>query len=58
MRIAENDPTKYEKSRVNGAQPNPQDNGQLWMVEKMEQGDDSFELVNCVSAFLCDEEGD
>lgn len=32
VRIQENDPSKYEKSRVIGTQPNPQDNGQIFMV--------------------------
>lgn len=30
--MAENNPSKYEKSRITGAKPNPTDNGQLWMI--------------------------
>lgn len=32
LRVQENDPTKYEKSRVIGTQANPQDNGQIFMI--------------------------
>jgi hypothetical protein len=35
LRIQENDPTKFEKSRVISTPPNPQDIGQLFMVEKV-----------------------
>lgn len=40
LRIQENDPTKFEKSRIVATDPNPQDNGQLFMVEKVGQKDD------------------
>lgn len=56
LRIQENDPSKYEKSRIIGTQPNPQDNGQTFMVEKIGLKDDEFEIVNCVSALVFDEE--
>lgn len=56
LRIQENDPEKYEKSRVVGAQPNNMDNGQIFMIEKVGLADDQFEIVNCVSSFVFDEE--
>ena len=56
LRIQENDPSKYEKSRVVGTQPNPSDNGQLFMVEKVGLHDDHYEIVNCISALVFDEE--
>lgn len=56
LRIQESDPTRYEKSRVIGAQPNPQDNGQVFMVEKVGLGEDQFEIVNCLSSLVFDEE--
>lgn len=35
LRIQNNDPTQYEKSRVISTQPNQQDNGQLFMIDKV-----------------------
>lgn len=32
LRVQENDPTKFEKSKIVSTQPNPQDNNQLFMV--------------------------
>lgn len=32
LRIQENDPTEYERSRILGCVPNKSDNGQLFMV--------------------------
>lgn len=55
LRVQENDPTKYEKSRVIGTQANPQDNGQIFMIEKVGLGNDQYELVNCVSTLVFDE---
>lgn len=41
LKIQENKPSKYEKSRVVGANPNPADNGQIWMVERLKvEGED------------------
>ena len=56
LRIQENDPSKYEKSRVIGTGLNPSDNGQVFMVEKVGLQDDHYEIVNCVSALVFDEE--
>lgn len=56
LRMQENDHEKYEKSRVIGYQPNPSDNGQVFMIEKVGLGDDHYEIVNCVSALVFDEE--
>ena len=55
LRIQENDPSKYEKSRVVGTQPNPSDNGQLFMIEKIGLNDDQYEVVSCISALVFDE---
>lgn len=57
LRAAENDPGKSEKSRVVGAQPNPNDNFQVFMIEKVGHGDDEFEIVSAPSALVFDEEG-
>lgn len=57
MKISEADPTKYDKSQVSGTQPNENDNSQIWMIEKVGQGEDQFEFVNCQSALVFDEEG-
>lgn len=57
LRIQESDPVKYENSRIIGTQPNPQDNGQLFMIEKVGKKDDDYEFVNCISALVFDEEG-
>lgn len=54
LRIQETDPSKFEKSRVVYGQPNPQDNAQIWMIEKVGQGDDQFEIVNCLSSLVFD----
>lgn len=56
LRIVENDPSNYNGSRVMGYQKNNSDNGQIWMVEKVGQQDDHFEIVNCVSALIFDED--
>ena len=56
LRIQENDPSKYEKSQVIGTGLNPSDNGQVFMVEKVGLKDDHYEIVNCVSALVFDEE--
>lgn len=57
LKIQESDPSKYEKSRIVSDKPNPQDNSQVFMIEKVGLGDDHFEIVNCVSALVFDEEG-
>jgi hypothetical protein len=32
LKVQESDPSKYEKSRIVGSQPNIQDNSQLFMI--------------------------
>ena len=56
LRIQENDPAKFEKSRVVQAPPNPNDNGQIWMVDKVGLEDDNYEIVSCISGLVFDEE--
>lgn len=56
MRVQENDPSKYEKSRIVPAVQNVQDNNQIFMIEKVGLGDDEFEIVSCPSALVFDEE--
>lgn len=57
LRAQEADPSKFDKSRVVGAQPNPQDNFQIFMIEKVGQGEDHFEIVSCPTTLVFDEEG-
>lgn len=40
LRIETNNHKDYNKARVIGTQPNQHDLGQLWMVEKVGQGED------------------
>lgn len=56
LRIQENDHSKFEKSRIMNVPPNPNDNGQIWMIEKVGQADDQYEIVNCMSGLVFDEE--
>lgn len=55
LKINENDHENFNKSRVRGDNPNPSDNGQLFMIEKVGHGDDHYEIVNCMSALVFDE---
>ena len=57
LRIYSNDPKEYDKCRVIGTQPNQHDLGQLWMIEKVGHNEDEFEIVNCQSNYVWDEEG-
>lgn len=57
LRIYSNNPQEYKSSRIIGTQPNQNDLGQLWMIEKVGAGDDEFEIVNCQSNLVWDEEG-
>lgn len=57
LKAQETEPGKFDKSRVVSAQPNPQDNSQIFMIEKVGQADDQFEIVNCKTSFVFDEEG-
>lgn len=56
LRIQENDPENFNKSRIVGTQPNNSDNGQIFMIEKIGLGDDHYEIVNCLSSLVFDEE--
>lgn len=56
LRIQENDHEKFPKSRVVHAPPNPNDNGQVWMVDKVGLKDDQYEIINCMSGLVFDEE--
>ena len=57
LRVQENDPSKYDKSRITSSQLNPQDNNQLFMIQKVGLGDDQFEIVSCPATLVFDEEG-
>lgn len=57
LRIQAGNPKEFNKSRVVGAIPNVNDLGQLWMVEKVGSGEDEYEIVNCLSNLVFDEEG-
>ena len=57
LRIQSNNPNEYNKARIVGAQPNANDAGQLFMIEKVGAGDDEYEIVNCQSNLVWDEEG-
>lgn len=56
LRIAENNPDDFEKSRIVSADPNPQDLGQLFMVENVNGKEDGYEIVNLLSSKVFDEE--
>lgn len=57
LKLQATDPQHYEKSRIVGAQPNVNDLGQLFMIEKVGQADDEYEIVNCLANLVWDEEG-
>lgn len=42
LRIQENDPNKFDKSRIISVEPNVQDVGQLFMVQKIGSGMDQY----------------
>jgi hypothetical protein len=52
LRIQETEPSKREKSRVVSAAPNPEDNTQLWMIEKVGPTESDYEVVNCLSTLV------
>ena len=56
LRIETTNPEEFEKARVTSAQPNPSDMTQLWMIDKTALEDDSYEIVNCISGNVFDEE--
>lgn len=55
LRVQEIDSTKYEKSRVIGTQPNSQDDNQIWMIQKVDLGEDQYEFVSCKTDLVFDE---
>lgn len=57
LRIQGNDPKAYDKSRIIGVAPNANDLGQLFMIEKVGSGEAEYEIVNCQSNLVWDEEG-
>lgn len=48
--------TDFNESRVLGDYADENDNNQLFMVEKVGQSEDQFEIVNCLSGLVWDEE--
>jgi len=42
LKIQETDPSKYEKSRIVSEKANQNDNYQLFMIEKVGQGNDQY----------------
>jgi len=57
LRIQAGDHKSFDKSRIVGTAPNENDLSQIWMIEKVGSGDDQFEIVNCVSNLVWDEDG-
>lgn len=57
LRIQANSVEEFENARVVSTQPNPNDLGQLFMIQKTGLEDDSYEIVNCISGNVFDEEG-
>jgi len=56
LKIQTNNPHEYHRARVIAAAPNAHDMGQLFMIEKVGVAEDEFEIVNCQSNFVWDEE--
>ena len=52
LKIQESDPSKYEKSRIVSEKPNQNDNYQLFMIEKVGQGQDQYEIVSGPSTLV------
>jgi hypothetical protein len=53
LKIQESDPNLHNDSRIISTLPNSNDNTQIWMIEKIGTGDDSYEVVNCLSTYVC-----
>lgn len=51
--MEESDPSKHSESRIIANLPNKDDNTQIWMVEKVGAGDDEYQIVNCLSTYVC-----
>lgn len=56
LRIQSTTPEEFNKSRIVSADPNPNDLAQYFMVEKTGLEEDSYEVINCISGFVFDEE--
>lgn len=56
LAIQAHDPKDFKGSRIVGTAPNANDIYQLWMIEKVGHGEDEYELVNCASGNVWDEE--
>ena len=56
LRVDASNPEDFHMARVTSSQPNRSDMSQLWMVEKTGLEDDSYEIVNCISGNVFDEE--
>lgn len=56
IRIQTTNPEEFRNARVIGAEPNPNDLAQLFMVEKTGLEDDTYEISNCISGNVFDEE--
>jgi hypothetical protein len=53
LKIQETDPKLHNDSRIITSLPKSDDNTQIWMIEKVGAGDDSYEVVNCLSTYVC-----
>lgn len=56
LRVQGNDPNSFKDSRIISVGINANDLGQLFMIEKVGLQDDNYEIVNCLSNFVFDEE--
>lgn len=54
LKIQQGDPSKYHKSRIITAPSNPDDDTQIFMVDKSIKGD-FYEIVNCSSSLVLTE---
>ena len=57
LRIQSNTPEEFDNARVVACPPDGNDLGQFFMVEKTGMEEDSYEIVNCLSGNVFDEEG-
>lgn len=57
LKPRETDPKRYEDSRVVGAPFNPQDDFQLFIIEKVGKQIDDYEIVNLKTGLVMSEDG-
>ena len=57
LKVNTSNPHDNDGARIVGVPPDINDIGQLWMVEKVGQDIDQFEIGHCQSALVWDEEG-